>query len=166
MVANRLDRADTAEGVILDGFPRTVGQADWFDEYLDDHQHGAHLAVVSLNMDLDRLVARVIYRTVCPVCGSVYNEELMPPKRTGICDNDDSVLEQRNDDRLDVFKTRLGVFRRETEPLIRFYSKRGMFLEVDAERSPESVTEDIVSGMMACRKRAEFERLSSSSRAS
>ena len=167
MVANRLSLADLVQGFILDGFPRTVRQAEWFDEYLDDKLQGALLAVVNLSIDLERLVSRVIHRRVCPLCKSVYNQELRPPKRVGICDRDNSVLEQRSDDRLQVFKTRLDVFRRETEPLIQFYRKHDLFLEVNAEKSPASVTKDIVSGLMVCRKRAEFERmLSCSSRAS
>lgn len=165
MVANRLALADAAQGFILDGFPRTVGQAAWFDEYLDDHQPGALLAVVNLSIDLEQLVSRVVHRRICPLCKSVYNEELMPPARAGICNQDDSVLEQRNDDRLEIFKTRLDVFRRETEPLIQFYRKHDLFLEVDADGSPASVTDDIVSGLLASRKRAE-RMLSCSSRAS
>jgi adenylate kinase len=166
MVADRLGLPDAAQGFILDGFPRTVPQAEWFDEYLNDHQPGTLLAIVNLSINLERLVSRVIHRRVCPLCRSAYNEELMPPKRAGICDRDGSVLEQRNDDRLEVFKTRLDVFRRETEPLIHFYRNHDLFLEVDAEVSPASVTAEIVSGLKSCRKRAEFEQMSCSSRAS
>lgn len=167
MVADRLSLADAARGFILDGFPRTIRQAEWFNEYLTDNQQGKLLAVVNLNIDFERLVARVINRRVCLLCKRVYNEQLMPPQRFGICDKDDSALEQRNDDRFEVFKTRLDIFRRETEPLIQFYRKHDLFLEVGAEESPASVTAEIVSGLVARRRHLEFESmLSCSSRAS
>jgi adenylate kinase len=167
MVAARLEDCDAAQGFIFDGFPRTIRQAEWFDAYLSVNQNGVSLGIVSMSMDLERLVQRVIHRRVCPMCKAVYNDELMPPNQAGLCDRDGSVLEQRNDDRLDVFKTRLDVFRRETEPLIRFYENHDLFLEIDAGKSSELVTQDIVSGLAACRRRVQMERtLSYSSRAS
>lgn len=148
MVANRLGYSDTAAGFILDGFPRTVHQAQWLDGYLSDHRKGAVLGIISMSMNFQGIVERVVHRRVCPLCKTVYNIELMPPKRMGRCDKDDAELIQRSDDSLEVFETRLDVFQRETEPLIQYYRSRSLFIEVDAEKPPSLVTRDIVAGLM------------------
>lgn len=159
MVATRLARPDAEHGFILDGFPRTIRQAEWFDEYLSADRRGAQLGIVSMSVDFEQLVKRVIHRRICPLCKAVYNEELMPPKRVGICDNDGSVLEQRNDDKPEVFKTRLDVFRRETEPLIQFYRDHDLFISIDAQAPPAAVTKAIVSGLTARREQAQVKRM-------
>jgi adenylate kinase len=151
MVADRVGFSDTATGFILDGFPRTVAQAEWLDSHLSAHRSGDMLGIIRLCMDYERIVKRVAYRRVCPVCKTVYNTLLMPPKQINRCDKDNSELEQRSDDRVEVLQTRLDVFRRETEPLIRYYRKHGVIIEVDAGQSPSSVTRDIVSGLTAFR---------------
>jgi adenylate kinase len=151
MVADRLGFADTASGFILDGFPRTVHQAEWLDRYLSDHREGAVLGIISMHMDFRGIVERVVNRRVCPLCKTVYNTHLMPPVRVGRCDKDDVELIQRSDDRLEVFETRLEVFKRETEPLIEYFRGRALFIEVDAEKPPSSVTRDIVAGLVSSR---------------
>lgn len=153
MVADRLGHNDTAAGFILDGFPRNVRQAQWLDRYLAAHPRRTVLGVVSMLIDLERNVERVIHRRVCPLCKSVYNTQLMPPKRIGRCDLDNSGLEQRSDDHFEVFQTRLAVFKRETEPLIRYYRGRRRFIEVDADKPPSIVTGDIVAGLTGFRVR-------------
>ena len=155
MVADRLRDRDTEAGFILDGFPRTVGQAEWLDEYLDAHRKGEALAIVSMCMDCDQIVQRVVHRTVCPVCKTVYNTELMPPRRAGHCDLDDAELIQRNDDSAAVFQKRLEVFKRETEPLFEFYRSHFLFIEVDAGKSPTSVTRDISTNLSRLRNQME-----------
>lgn len=147
MVADRLALSDTAMGFILDGFPRTVHQAQWLDEYLSEYRNGAVLRIVNLSMDFEGIVERIVHRRVCPLCKTTYNARLMPPKRAGRCDRDDAELIQRSDDRLEVFETRFEVFKRETEPLIQYYRHRSLFIEVDAEKPPSSVTRDIVAGL-------------------
>jgi len=151
MVADRLDLSDTATGFILDGFPRTVRQAQWLDGYLSIQRRGAHLGVISMCMDLEQIVKRVIYRRVCPLCKTVYNAQYIPPKQVGRCDKDGSELEQRSDDSLEVFQTRLDVFKQETEPLIQYYRDHSLFIEVDADKPPTLVTRDIVAGLMGLR---------------
>lgn len=155
MVADRLRDRDTEAGFILDGFPRTVGQAEWLDEYLNAHRKGEALAIVSMCMDYDQILQRVVHRTVCPVCKTVYNTELMPPKRPGHCDLDDAELIQRNDDSAAVFQTRLEVFKRETEPLFEFYRSHFLFIEVDAGKTPSSVTRDISINLSRLRNQME-----------
>lgn len=153
MISDRLSRADTAAGFILDGFPRNIPQAQWLDGYLSSRLTRTHLAVISMAIDLERVVERIIHRRVCPVCKSVYNTQLMPPKRAGKCDLDGSRIEQRSDDRLEVFQTRIAVFKRETEPLIRYYRGRPRFIEVDAQNQPSEVTRAIISALEKRRTR-------------
>lgn len=152
MVANRLGLSDTAAGFILDGFPRTVGQAQWLDEYLGAHRRGSQLAIISMSMDYRRIAERVIHRRVCPLCKTVYNIHFMPPKRTGRCDRDGSELQSRTDDGVEVFQTRLEVFRRETEPLIHYYRGHVLFIEIDADNPPSMVTENIVTILKGLRR--------------
>ncbi len=152
MVAYRLALSDAASGFILDGFPRTVRQAQWLDEYLGAHRRGCLLAIINMFMDPRRIVERVIHRRVCRLCKTVYNTQSMPPKRTGKCDKDGSELEMRNDDRLEVLQTRLEVFGRETGPLIHYYRNHVLFIEIDADRLPATVTSDIVTSLMDLRK--------------
>ena len=151
MVANRLEFSDTAAGFILDGFPRTIRQAQWLDGYLSTRRRGAVLGIINMSINLQRLVERVIHRRVCPLCKTVYNTQYLPPKRMGKCDKDGADLEQRSDDCAEVFQMRLDVFKRETEPLIRYYRDRNLWIQVDAELPPSTVTEDIVSRLTQCR---------------
>jgi adenylate kinase len=151
MVADRLGLSDTAMGFILDGFPRTVHQAQWLDGHLSFHPNSARLGIINLFMDLERIVDRIVHRRVCPLCKTIYNTQLMPPKRMGSCDKDNAELVQRSDDRLEVYQRRLDVFKRATEPLIQYYRGRSQFIEVDAEKPPSLVTRDIVAGLMNLR---------------
>jgi len=155
MITNRLSESDTQAGFILDGFPRTVGQAEWLDEYLGIHRSGAELAVISMCMDPEQILKRVVYRRVCPVCKTVYNTELMPPRREGRCDLDDAELIQRNDDSAAIFQTRLEIFKRETEPLFEFYRSHFLFIEIDAGKAPSLVTRDISTSLSRFRKQME-----------
>lgn len=152
MVSNRLALADTARGFILDGFPRTVGQAQWLDGLLSARRQGAVLGIISMSVDYERIVERVAYRRVCPLCKTTYNTLLVPPKQIGKCDKDNTELEQRNDDRVEVLQKRLEVFRRETEPLVEHYRNHRLVIEVDAGQSPSSVTRDIAVSLAAFRK--------------
>ena len=147
MVADRLCLSDTAMGFILDGFPRTVPQAQWLDKYLSDYRRGAVLGIISMNMDFQRIAERVVHRRVCPRCKTTYNTYLMPPKRMGRCDKDGAELIQRSDDGVEVFEKRLDVFKRETEPLIGYYRSHSLFIEIDADRPPDSITRNIVTSL-------------------
>lgn len=151
MLADRLRLSDTAGGFILDGFPRTVGQAQWLDNHIGVHRNGDAVGIINLYIDYERIVQRVAYRRVCPLCKSVYNLVLAPPKQADRCDKDNSELEQRSDDRIEVLQARLDVFKRDTEPLLQYYRKDRMVIDVDAGQSLSLVTRDIVSGLKAFR---------------
>jgi adenylate kinase len=148
MIASRLGLPDTEIGFILDGFPRTIRQAHWLDRYLSGRGQDARLGIINLRMPPQRIIERVIHRKVCPVCKTVYNTQLLPPKRLGRCDEDGSKLIQRTDDFPEVLQRRLDAFERETEPLIRHYRSYPLFIEVDADRPPSSVTKDIVAAFV------------------
>ena len=154
MIANRLALSDTDAGFILDGFPRTVGQAQWLDGYLSAHRYGSMLGIISLRMDYERIIQRVAYRRICPLCKTVYNALLMPPRQIDRCDKDSTELEQRSDDRLEVFQMRLDLFQRENEPLVRYYRRHGVVIEIDAGREPSFITADIVFALTAFRREA------------
>jgi adenylate kinase len=126
MTAHRLKEPDAGTGFILDGFPRTIAQADALAKLtpLD--------AVVNLFLEPEELVKRSAGRRICPKCESVYHVASNPPKRSGICDKCGSALVTRPDDREDVVRTRIETYERQTAPLIQYYKARGLLREVYA----------------------------------
>src|SRR5208283_5374615 len=115
MVAVRLQQPDTANGYILDGFPRTLGQAGWLDGRLAAQtkaQGGTGLPViaVSIQVDYNQLLRRITGRRNCPVCQTIYNVHVNPPKQDGICDIEGAALVQRADDTEEVFKGRMRAY--------------------------------------------------------
>ncbi|HEV2357558.1 MAG TPA: adenylate kinase [bacterium] len=138
MVEERLLQPDAAAGFILDGYPRTLGQADALDEFLA--RRGQTLqGVVFFEIDEAVVLRRLTGRRVCPTCGAIYHIEHHPPREPGRCDLDGTELIQRRDDAPDTIRRRLEVFRRWTAPLVDYYRARGIFLVVDAEGTAEEV---------------------------
>lgn len=137
MVAERLARPDAADGFVLDGFPRTVPQAQALEELAD----GAPLDVVlRLVIDEDEVVDRLTGRLVCRAQGHTYHRTHNPPRREGVCDIDGSELYQREDDEREVVLNRLEVYRRQTEPLEMYYWERGLLRDLEAAGSIEEVS--------------------------
>jgi len=126
MTAERLKEPDARKGFILDGFPRTIAQAEALSQLtpLD--------AVVTLFLEPEELVKRSAGRRVCPNCESVYHVLSNPPKKVGICDKCGAALVTRPDDREDVVRTRIETYERQTAPLISYYKERGLLREVYA----------------------------------
>ncbi|MEP0842909.1 MAG: adenylate kinase [Phycisphaerae bacterium] len=125
-------------GVVLDGFPRTLGQARRLDEALG--RAGQRVtAVISLNVPDELVIERICGRSSCPRCGAVYHRLYRPPRTPGLCDVDASALVVRRDDTPDVVRQRLDAFHLETEPLKAYYQGRGVLVEVDGGRSIEEV---------------------------
>ena len=120
LVREKLASHDCEHGVILDGFPRTVAQAEALDTF------AAPDAVVSLEVPDEVIVKRMTGRRTCIKCGATYHVVAAPPKQEGICDKCGSVLEQRKDDKPETVKARLVTYHQETEPLKDFYAKRGV----------------------------------------
>jgi adenylate kinase len=142
IVEERLKEADVAKGFVLDGFPRTPGQADALDRMLA--RLGKQLtAVVSLEVPHATLVERGSGRRVCPNDGAVYHVTQSPPKRAGLCDKCGTELVQRDDDKPEVIEKRLQKYDAETSPLKDFYAKKGILKSVDGVGSPEGIYEEI-----------------------
>jgi len=139
-------------GWILDGFPRTVPQAEKLDEALGPR--GAVQAVIDFHMSDAEIVARILARRVCTQCGRTYNTRFLPPKRADVCDSCGGSVAQRADDREDVIVTRLETYRSETAPLLDYYGRRKLLRSVDASAPPDRV-ESAVAGIVASLKDAE-----------
>jgi len=158
MVASRLQEADCARGFILDGFPRTVRQAEWLDKQLEKmrgckkgdvaaQQACAAPVVIRLVVDYNVLRRRITGRRSCPTCGRVYNVYSQPPKVQGICDVDGTALVTRPDDAEDVFAERMKAYDQQTLPLVDYYRERGRLVEVDGEQPVERVMEQAFSAI-------------------
>jgi adenylate kinase len=138
IVARRLSEPDCAAGFILDGYPRTLPQAQALDVLLAG-MHRSLDAVVFFEIREEVLLRRLTGRRVCPVCGAIYHLDHKPPRVPGRCDLDGAELVQRRDDAPDTVLHRLKVFRQWTAPLVDYYRARGLFLTVDAERPVSDV---------------------------
>lgn len=119
LISDRVSRPDCADGYLLDGFPRTMGQAVELDKMTDID------LVLSIVVDLELLVERAIGRRICKECASVYHVEFSPPKVEGVCDKCGGVLIQRDDDRQETVRKRLSVYTEQTAPLIGHFRAKG-----------------------------------------
>ena len=138
MVRNRLAAADCEDGFILDGFPRTIAQAELLNKLLAEM--GKKLdAVIYFKVADEVLLQRLTARLNCRGCDAIYNKLFLPPKVAGVCDKCGGELYQRPDDSLETAKSRLAVFYRQTSPLIDFYSKSGLLLTMSQGDSQEIV---------------------------
>ncbi|HEX6771374.1 MAG TPA: nucleoside monophosphate kinase [Acidobacteriaceae bacterium] len=144
MVAARLEEPDTVRGYILDGFPRTLVQADWLDAQLAASASRLPLVAVSLRVDEQQLLLRITGRRSCPVCKSIYNVYLKPPIADTVCDLDQAVLEQRADDTEAVFAERMRAYAEQTAPVLEHYRALDRFAEVDGDGPVDAVTESIL----------------------
>ncbi|MDC7245493.1 MAG: adenylate kinase [Sphaerochaetaceae bacterium] len=135
MVRERLAENDTENGYILDGFPRTIFQADALQSMADID------AVVNFDLETESVVKRLSGRRVCKSTGRTYHILYNPPKVEGIDDETGEQLIQRDDDKEDAILNRLEVYKKQTEPLIAYYSEKGLLKTVDASSAPEKVLE-------------------------
>ncbi|HEY1499346.1 MAG TPA: adenylate kinase [Acidobacteriaceae bacterium] len=139
MVAERLKQPDTASGYILDGFPRTLGQAKWLDQHLAADPGALPVIAVSIQVGYNELLRRITGRRVCPVCGTIYNIYLQPPKVDEKCDLDGTPLVRRSDDTEEVFKERMRTYESQTAPVVEHYRALGRFEEVDGSKPVSAV---------------------------
>ena len=144
IVEERLQQPDCKKGFLLDGFPRTLAQAEALDQILgrlntklDD--------VINLKVDRDNLLARITGRRVCKSCGASYHIVFNPPKVEVICDKDGGELYQRPDDNEDSVRTRLDEYSNKTAPLLTFYENQNLLRHIDGEQDIDVVSQNIVS---------------------
>ncbi|HOA23734.1 MAG TPA: adenylate kinase [Aggregatilineales bacterium] len=143
VVEERLREEDARKGAILDGFPRTVPQAEALDNLLAEL--GGRLEPVLLfRITEDEAVRRISGRRTCPQCERVYHVAFHPPQVEDVCDVDGSTLVQRADDRPEVVRERYQLYLNKTEPLVEYYRAKGILVEIDAMRDIDQITPDIV----------------------
>jgi adenylate kinase len=142
VIMERIDSNEAADGFLLDGFPRTVGQADSLKEALEGRDR--HLtAALLVDVEDDEVVKRLSGRRVCVKNGHNYHVEFDPPKNEGVCDQDGSRLIQRDDDKPETVKHRLDVYHDQTQPLVERYEQEGILRRFDGKRSPSEVHDHI-----------------------
>jgi adenylate kinase len=142
VILEALAQPEAADGFLLDGFPRTVPQADALGQALADV--GRKLtAVLLIDVDDDDVIRRLSGRRTCIKAGHSYHVDFDPPKREGICDSDGSKLVQRDDDQPDTIRNRLAVYHDQTEPLVAYYEERDLLRRFDGSRSPTDVHDHI-----------------------
>jgi len=150
MVSDRLGKEDCNRGCILDGFPRTIPQAEWLDRYMEGRlfdKVGARKMppiVIQVKVEYNSLLQRLTGRRSCPNCGRIYNVHYQPPCVEGICDLDGSNLVLRPDDREEVIAERLRAYDRQTLPLVNYYQKSGRLRTVNGDQPVDVVTAEIL----------------------
>jgi adenylate kinase len=147
MVEERLAQPDCASGFVLDGFPRTLPQAEELERILEVMGFGKPI-VVHFVLDREILLRRLAGRRMCGICGRIYHVYNRPPRNPGICDDDGGTLTQRQDDMESVIAERLIHFDQQTEPLVEYFRKHGKFYDIDAGAEVESVTKSVL-GILA-----------------
>jgi len=146
IVVGRLGRDDCSNGFLLDGFPRTLAQAESLDGELDGL--GQQLdAVVYLDLGSERIMERMAGRRVCPKCGASFHVVTLKPRVDGVCDRCGAALVQRDDDRPDTVRDRLEVYGQSTAPLVEYYEGRGLLRRVDADGTPEEVRQRVFAAL-------------------
>ena len=148
LVVDRISKDDCANGYILDGFPRTLAQADLLTKVLAESGDKVDFAV---NVDVpdENIIARMSGRRVCGKCGKPYHIVNMPPKVVGVCDNCGGELIQRKDDLAETVKNRLTVYHDQTQPLIDYYDGKGCLVTVDGTKDIDEVFADIIAALEA-----------------
>ena len=142
IIGERLSQDDCANGCILDGVPRTIGQAEAMEAA------GIKIdAVIAIEISEEEILRRMSGRRVCEACGSSYNVEAVPPKVEGICDNCGGKLIQRKDDTPETIRERLKVYHKETAPLADFYSQRGLLKRVEVADNKEATNAKILAAL-------------------
>jgi len=134
LIRDRVGRGDVEKGYIMDGFPRTLNQAEELSKIPVDRE-----IAILLNVDGDEVSRRLLSRWTCRACGAIFNEDNRPPRQTGICDECGGELYRRSDDNIETIRNRIQVYDRETRPVTDYYQRKGVLTEVDSSGSIEDV---------------------------
>lgn len=143
LIMDRFKEADCANGYVLDGFPRTIPQAEALDKALSANGESVDYAI-NVEVPDENIINRMSGRRACVGCGATYHIQFNPTKVEGICDACGEKLILRDDDKPETVKNRLSVYHEQTQPLIDYYSKKGVLAEVDGTQSMENVFNAIV----------------------
>ena len=143
LVKDRLQQDDCKNGFLLDGFPRTIFQAEKLDEFLSESNQKMDI-VINLKVEKEALIKRLTGRRVCKDCGASYHIVNVPPKKEGICDICGGELIQRKDDNIETVENRINVYEDQTAPLIGYYKEAGSLVDFDGEASLDEVFDAIV----------------------
>jgi adenylate kinase len=157
VIAERLDSGEADDGFLLDGFPRTIGQAEMLERTLEGRGRDLTAALL-IDAPDDEVVRRLSGRRTCATGGHVYHVESDPPKNEGVCDQDGSRLIQRDDDKPETVRKRLSVYHDQTEPLIDWYEGRGKLMRFEGARPPDEVHDRIRAKLAAKRFEDEDEQ--------
>ncbi|OPA73095.1 adenylate kinase [Paenibacillus selenitireducens] len=144
IVRERLQQEDCEKGFLLDGFPRTLSQAEALDDILTSMNRKLD-HVIDLKVDRDLLLARLTGRRICKSCGATYHVIFNPPQQEGVCDKCSGELYQRSDDSEEKVGTRLDEYINKTAPLLAYYEAKGLLRQVDGEKEIDTVSKEIVS---------------------
>lgn len=143
LVKDRLQQDDCKNGFLLDGFPRTIFQAEKLDEFLSESNQKMDI-VINLKVEKEALIKRLTGRRVCKDCGASYHIVNIPPKKEGVCDICGGELIQRKDDNIETVENRINVYEDQTAPLIGYYEEAGSLVDFDGEASLDEVFDAIV----------------------
>jgi adenylate kinase len=146
MVKDRLEREDAAQGALLDGFPRTPPQAEALKNMLAEMNARVDI-VPYISVPAEVLVERLGGRWTCRAAGHVYHEKYNPPEQSGVCDIDGSELYQRDDDKAETVQNRIRVYMEQTSPLIEYYRRAGLLVEIDGTQAIEQVSKDLLAAV-------------------
>jgi adenylate kinase len=146
MIRDRLSRSDCQAGALLDGFPRNPDQAEALAKMVAEAD-GRVVAVPYINVPEQVLIERLSGRWTCRASGHVFHEKFSPPRQAGCCDHDGSELFQRDDDKAETVSRRIRVYFEQTRPLIDYYRRKGLLVEVDGTQSIEKVSADLLAAL-------------------
>jgi len=147
LLMDRVARPDCARGYLLDGFPRTIPQAEALDKYLSEKEKGARIVALNLQVPDEVIVKRIAGRLLCKGCTNIQHVETSPPAKEGVCDKCGGELYQRSDDKPEVVAQRLKSYHEQTEPLENYYSKKGVLTNVNGEQQPDQVFADLMNAL-------------------
>ena len=145
IINERLHKPDCANGFILDGFPRSIEQAEALDKILVELNKDRNVKLLAINIDVpeDILIDRIVNRRSCKVCGAIYNLKFFPPQVDEICDKCGGELVQRKDDNAETATNRIDTYKKETQPLIQYYCDKNMLVNIDGSRDIEVIYSDV-----------------------